>query len=122
MYLWGLCNIIALAAKFTPEFTIAPAPDSDTIASFVQANQDSQNPGVFNADGSRKPPTFDHHVDDLMTAEIAELLPRTMAASILSLYQVLGFPTKYTPDPLSRDKFVALHTHRRKLVGWILDT
>jgi hypothetical protein len=122
MHLWHQEDIIADAEQYTPAIEIAPAPQSAAIALFTLANPDSQNPGVFDEGGSRLPPTYDHHVDDLMCAEIGELLPRTIAASIKSLYEVLGYPTKYTPDPLSRDKFEALHTHRRKLVGWITDT
>jgi hypothetical protein len=121
-FLWQQCQIIQQSAKYVPPVELAPIPNMATIATFIRANPDSQNQGVFEVDGSRLPPTFDHHVDDLMTAEIAELLPRTIAASITSLYEVLGYPTQYTPDPLSRDKFEALHTHRRKLVGWIIDT
>ena len=108
MYLWSRPDIISAAAQYTPEFTIAPTPDAATVISFVCANRDSQNLGVIRDDGTRSPPTYNHHVDDLMSADIAEFLPRTMAASILSLYQVLGFPNKYTTDPLSRDKFDAL--------------
>jgi hypothetical protein len=54
--------------------------------------------------------------------DTGELLMRTIVARILSLYEVLGYPTKYTPDPLSFNKFDALYTHRRKLVSWIVDT
>jgi hypothetical protein len=121
-YFWHLHNIIERAAEYTPYFELAPSPTPSEIAQFVRANPDSHNQGVFAVDGSRLAPTFDHHVDDLMSAEIGELLPRTISASVLSLYEVLGYPNKYTPDPLSRDKFVASHTHRRKLVGWIVDT
>jgi hypothetical protein len=31
---------------------------------------DSQNTGVIHEDGSQKSPTFDHHVDNLMSAAI----------------------------------------------------
>jgi hypothetical protein len=100
-HLWGIRNVISFAKKYTPNFTIAPPPDTATIESFILANKDSKNPGVFHPDGSRLPPTYDHHVDDLMSADIADLLPRTISASILSLYQVLGFPTKHQVHPRS---------------------
>jgi hypothetical protein len=81
-------------------------------------SMETVNQGVFEVYGSPLPPTYDHHVDDLMNAEIGDLLPCTIAAGILSLYEVLGYPTTwYTPDPLSHDKFDDLHTHHREASG-----
>jgi hypothetical protein len=122
MHIWDKTGTVEKAAQFTPPIEMSPAPDKATIAEFVRANPDSHNQGVFDMNGQRIPPTYDHHVDDLMSAEVAELLPRTIAASIISLYEVLGYPNKYTPDPLSWDKFDAMHTWQRKCVGWITDT
>jgi hypothetical protein len=105
-----------------PPINITDAPDDTTVDCFVQANADSLNQGVFDEHGNWLSPTFDHHVDDLMSADMQNHLHQTIAASVLSLYEVLIYPTNYTPDPLSREKFVAAYTHHCKIVGWIIDT
>jgi hypothetical protein len=85
IYLWQQCTIVSQAAPYTPGIKMAPIPEPSIIKIFICANPDSHHPGVFDVDGSRMPPTFDHHVDDLMNAEIGDLLPCTIAASMLSL-------------------------------------
>jgi hypothetical protein len=67
-------------------------------------------------------PTFDHHVDDLLSADARPHLLQSIAATVISLYEVLGYPNNFVPDPLSREKFESSHTHRRRIVGWIVDT
>jgi hypothetical protein len=104
MYLWQQCTIISQAAPYTPAIEMAPLPEPSVIDMFICANPDLQNQGVFDVDGSRLPPTHDHHVDDLMSAKIGDLLPCTIAASILSLYEVEGIQhgTPWTPFPVKK--------------------
>jgi hypothetical protein len=61
-------------------------------------------------------------VDDNLYADVAEFLMPTIAASILALYLILGFPTSGNRDVVSWDKFTKLLSHKRKCVGWDVDT
>ena len=45
-----------------------------------------------------------------------------VAASILALYVICGFPYPDQPDPFSYDKFENAITHQRKITGTMVDT
>jgi hypothetical protein len=77
---------------------------------------------VFDAEGKRRSPTYDHHVDDNMCADVTEFLPRAAAASIIALYEIVGYPDGRIPDPISWDKFESVHGHLRRVVGWEFNT
>ena len=116
--LWFDPNIMERAKPYLPTFTFAePATDAE-IALFARAIPDSINKGVFDDDGNRRSPTYDHHVDDNMYADITEFLPRAAAASIIALYEIVGYPDGRIPDPISWDKFESVHGHLRRVVGW----
>jgi hypothetical protein len=117
-----LTNLLELARPYMPTISIAPAPTADEIASFEQATPDSQHQGVFDEHGNRKSPPFPHHVDDNLYAEIRKFLLRTLAASVLSLYVILGWPQPHLPDPLSHKKLNTHYTHKRKACGIMIDT
>jgi hypothetical protein len=68
------------------------------------------------------PPPFAHHVDDNMYADVAEHLMRTISASVISLYEVLGYPSEVAPSTLQFKKFNTEFTHKRKAIGRIVDT
>jgi hypothetical protein len=87
------------------------------VVSFVQANPDPLNPGVLDADGNRLAPTYNHHVDNCLYADVQEHHLLTVAASILALCLLLGEPSANHRDPVSLEKFEAKVTHTRKAKG-----
>ena len=117
-----LTNLMTLVAPFMPAFTIATPPTAEEKAQFVQANRDSKNTGVLDENGNRKPPAYKHHVDDNLYADIAIFLARTIAASIYSLYIILGKPQPHLPDPLSHEKLKTHYTHERVNCGKLINT
>jgi hypothetical protein len=121
-YLWSRSDTIDRIQEFLPALRFAPEPSKNEQTTFVQANTDSLNPGVLRTDGSRRPPTFDHHVDDALYADIRSSFKQTVASSILALYLILGFPKPGLRDPLSRDKFNPEYTHTRPSVGVTTNT
>ena len=116
-------DIIARAAQYLPPFTFEPPATPAQRALFARAIPDSINTGVFDRNGKRFPPTYDHHhVDDNMYANIRELLPRAASASVIALYMMVGYPNGKIPDPISWDKFESTHGHIRRVVGWNFNT
>jgi hypothetical protein len=111
-----------LVAPFMPTITIAPEPTPEEAATFEQATADSKHKGVFNADGTRQAPPFPHHVDDNLYADVRQYIRRTLAASVYSLYVVLGWPQPHLVDPLSHEKLNTHYTHKRKACGMMIDT
>ena len=49
--------------------------------------------------------------------DVAPYVKQAVGASVLSLYEILGFPDDQITDALSRDKFEARITHERRFVG-----
>jgi hypothetical protein len=122
-HLWNQPTSTMLkASPYLPPFKFAIPATPEERARFARAIPDSINTGVLNPDGSRKPPTYNHHVDDNMYADIQEYLPRTIAASVVALYDIFGYPDGTFPDPLSWEKFEATYSHKRRVVGWEFDT
>ena len=121
-HLWHKPDIMEQAKPYLPEFKFAPPATDLERASFARAIPDSINTGVLDAEGNRRSPTYNHHVDDNMYADITELLPRAAAASIIALYEILGYPDGRIPDPISWDKFESTHGHIRRVVGWDFNT
>ena len=115
-------DIISKAAPYLPPFKFAPPATPAERASFTKAIPDSINKGVLDAMGNRRPPTYDHHVDDNMYADITDLLPRAASASIIALYEIVGYPNGKIPDPISWDKFETTQGHIRRVVGWDFNT
>ena len=111
--------IIERDQPYLPSFKFAPPATPEERALFTKAIPDLINRGVFDDDGKRKSPTFDHHVDDNMYADITEHLPKAAAASVIALYEIVGYPTGKIPSyPLSWEKFESTHKHIRQVVGW----
>jgi hypothetical protein len=115
-------DLVEKAKPYAPTFTTAPAPTPEERAAFVQATPDSRHKGVFNEDGTRRPPPYPHHVDDNLYADVKPFLERTIAATVWSLYTVLGFPDPFHQDPLSHEKLMMHLTHLRNPVGRAIDT
>ena len=120
--LWHDDDIIDRAQPYLPNFTFDPPATPEERAGFAVAIPDSKNRGVFDKNGKRKSPQYNHHVDDNMYADIPELMPRSAAASIISLYEIVGYPDGRIPDPISWDKFGAAYGHIRRVVGWDFNT
>jgi hypothetical protein len=57
-----------------------------------------------------------------MYGDISELMPRAVAASIISLYKIMGYPDGRLPDPISWEKFGSAYSHTVRVVGWELNT
>jgi hypothetical protein len=117
--LWSDNDILTRAQKYLPKFTFEAQASPIERSKFTVAIADSINKGVFDeTTGKRKPPQFNHHVDDNMYGDISELMPRAAAASIISLYEIVGYPDGRIPDPISWEKFGTAYGHIRRVVGW----
>ena len=49
-------------------------------------------------------------------------MKQPVAASIISLYEILGYPDGTIPDQISWEKFTSSYGHTRRMVGWIFNT
>jgi len=122
-YLWmDPDDTVSKAAAFLPPVTFEPLPSRMTIAGFTSAEPDSQNLGVLNPDGSRKPPPYHHHVDDNVYADVKEHMVLTLSASALGLFTVFGFPQPEVPNPLSLKKLNTRYGPDRKILGYSIET
>ena len=104
-------EIIERAQPFLPSYNFAPTATPEERALFT-------NRRVFDDEGKRKPPTYDHHVDNNMYADITENMQKAAAASVIALYEIVGYPTCKIPDPVSWEKFESTHGHIHRVVGW----
>ena len=97
----------------------------DESEEFVQAVSDSINIGVMD-NGTGKPKNTEHNcfVDDNHMADIKSRITQAMAASIESLFSILGFPNEVlTRTPLSEDKYYEQKCSWRKIqLGMVVDT
>lgn len=114
--------VMAKANKYIPPFKFAPPATDAERAAFAIAIPDSINTGVMDEHGRRRAPTYDHHVDDNMYGDITEFMPLAAAASVIALYDILGYPDERIPDPISWEKFTTTHGHIRRVVGWDFNT
>ena len=57
-----------------------------------------------------------------MYADTCPYMFRTVAASVLVLYVILGFPRLELPDPVSQEKLVTTYSHQRRNVGHLVDS
>ena len=121
-HIWSDPDLLERAEPYIPPFTVADPPTPEEQATFQQATADSINRGVFNPDGTRRPPPFRHHVDDNLYADIRKFLLRTLAAAVLSLYVVLGFPSQTQQNPLSFEKLDSHYNHKRAPLNRDLNT
>ena len=120
--LWHDPDITERAKPYLPQLTFNPPATESERAEFATAIRDSKNKGVFDKNGNRISPRFNHHVDDNMYGDISELMQRAAAASIISLYEIAGYPNGKIPDPISWEKFGTSYGHKRRVVGWAFNT
>ena len=121
-HLYTLDDVIAQASPYVPPLETAPPPSRYDINMFALATKDSRNPGIVSEDGLTAPPGYNPYVDDTLYCSIAPNLLRTVSASILSIYKILGTPNPLTLDALSRDKLTTLYTHQRRVLGKMVDS
>ena len=121
-HLWYQPTTLPQAKRFLPAITFATPPTPVDIASFTVCPPDSLNSGVLDEHGNRFAPRYPHHVDDNMYADVGCFMPNTVAASILALYLVLGYPSPTNRDAVSWEKFEASFTHERKHLGWWINS
>lgn len=122
-YLWKLGDsTIGRIFEYLPTISVADSPSACDVESFIRVWPDSQNHGVLNDDGSRRPPPYLHWVDDNCYADVRRYLLLGIASSMLAVYLVLGFPDSRQPDVFSRDKLETFYSHRRKICGTMIDT
>lgn len=57
-----------------------------------------------------------------MYCDVCEEMVQTLAASVVSIYTVLGKPDSHTPDALAQEKLTLVYRHIRRLLGWDINT
>ena len=119
MYLWHQADTLLRAAKYMPSIKFQVPPANQV---YFPSTADSLNQGVFNSDGSRQSPTYDHHVDDNIYGDVEEFVALGVASSILALYLLLGYPGPRNRDSVSWNKFDGFFTHERKMIGYGVQT
>jgi hypothetical protein len=90
--LWHQPDTVAQVLPLLPLIEHQAPPRPAEVTSFVQANHDSLNPGVSDADGKQLAPKHCHHVDNNLCAEITQHLALTVCAGTLALCKIMGFP------------------------------
>lgn len=116
-------NVVSSAKQYLPQLQFATQPRTMTnTVQYAMATADAIHKGVLDDNGQRIPPSYDHHVDDNLYADVQEYMPRTVSSSVISLYEIIGYPQPIIPDALSQEKFDAMYTHRRTCVGRTFDT
>jgi len=118
-HIWAIPDLVELARPFLPQVTLEPEPSAEVCATFKQANVNALNPGVLDDNGNCLPPPFVHHVDDKMYADVAEFMFRTIAAAVLAIYELLGYPL-LTSRLHSLEKFKGHYTHHHKELGYLI--
>ena len=120
--LWHQTDTIERALPLLPPIRHQEPPTMDEVKTFVKANRDSFNTGVRDEHGNRKPPPYRHHVDDNLYGDIAQHLERTVCASALAIYDILGYPDGRQVEALSLEKLDTMYRPQRTVVGYRLDT
>lgn len=120
--LWHRDDTVKKTLHLLPKIEYQTPPTPAEVDTFVQANRDSMNQGVLDENGNRQAPLYRHHVDDNLYADIAEHLDRTVCASALALYEILGFPDDRQIGALSMEKLDTSYGPQRKIVGYQVNT
>jgi len=88
-HLWYQPDIIARFHKALDiDIELAAAPPDHVVQTFAQANPDNIHHGVFDHHGERISPIYSAHVDDTLYADVPSLILRTIAASIIALFEI----------------------------------
>ena len=121
-HIWAIPDLVNIAKPYLPAINLEPEPPRSICAGFAQASADILNQGVLDANGRRLPPPFVHHVDDKMYADVAEFMIRTIAAAVIAIYEILGYPKKHLPSALSLEKFHGSYNCERKELGYLINS
>lgn len=121
-HLWHQPDIVERAAPYLPPIVLADPPSATEKAAFARIERDDSLPGVFDAQGNRTAPPYSHWVDDNSYADVRAHMHRTVSASAIGLFDVLGYPDPRVPNPLSEEKLNTTYTHQRKIVGYLVDS
>jgi hypothetical protein len=121
-HLYNQPDVISQAAPYVPTLETTPPPSQSEVSKFAKAYRDSKNPGIVYLDGSPPTPGYNPYVDDTMYVTTAPNLLRTVSASILAIYTILGTPNPLTIDALSREKLSTLYSHQRRILGKFIDS
>ena len=121
-HLWHQPDIVARAAPFLPPIIMAEPPTAHELSKFAKIERDACLPGVYDAHGKRIAPPYSHWVDDNSYADVRDHMHRTVSASAIALFDVLGYPDPRVPNPLSQDKLNTQYTHQRRIVGYQVDS
>ena len=121
-WMWHRATICRQALPYLPDIQFEAPPTAAEVAAFTPAERDAKNPGVHDKQGHRLPPPFAHWVDDNMYADIRRYFVRTLCASVLALYVLLGFPHFGVADPVSWDKFCNIFGPTRVHVGFVVNS
>jgi hypothetical protein len=121
-HLWHQPDIVEIAAPFLPPIVLAEPPSPAEAASFAKIEPDAFITGAFDPQGNRLAPPYSHWVDDCSYADVREHMARTVSASAIALFDVVGYPDPRVPNPLSQDKLNTTYTHQRKIVGYLVDS
>jgi len=89
--LWtAAADAVAAIVPHLPALNLAPAPSARDTAKFRAADPDTTNFGVMQADGTRKIPPCNMHVDDALHADVGIHIFHSICVSILALFWLLG--------------------------------
>jgi len=97
---------------------------SNSKTKFIPAAADTLHKGVFNQQGEPRNTPHNTFVDDNTIAETRRRMPQAMAASVESLFILLGFPDPaIRRSPLSMDKYYqAQCSYSKKQLGYLINT
>ena len=120
---WHDAYIIEQAAPYLPSIADPHPMTDEELQAMTQATRDSINTGVLDSNGNRLPPTFSHHVDDNMYSDLASMIKRAASASVISAYEVFGYPQDppVGPDLITWEKWVDNVSHIDEPVGYGVD-
>ena len=120
--LWHRIDTVERTLPLLPKIEHQQPASVEEISRFATANVDSRNKGVLDIHGKRQAPPYRHHVDDNLYAEVAPFLKRTVCASALALYEILGFPDGRQVGALSMEKLDTMYRPERTAVGYHVNT
>jgi hypothetical protein len=121
-WLWLQPDTVDKAQPFLPSVVFAVDPSPSDVASFSRIEIHSKVTGALDSHGRRLPPPFPHHVDDCCYADTCKHMHRTVSASAVALYDVLGYADPRVPNPLSQDKPNTTYSHTHKICSYLVDS
>ena len=103
-------------AKANGTFGVLPAE----VATYTVIKINAFVTVVFDPQGNCIPPPYSHWVDDCSSTIIRAHMPRTISASAIALFDVVGYLDPCVPDLLSQDKLNTTYSHQCNIPNGIL--